>query len=150
VQAQPGTDAPPRGNEEVATRLRIAINRLQRRLRQESLGGLSPGQASTLGSVLRLGHPTLGELAAVEQVQPPSMTRIVAALAEAGMVRREADPSDRRSARVRITPSGERALERMRTAKTAFLLRRLSELGVDEQQHAVELVALLEHLLVEP
>ena len=137
-------------DEEVASRLRSAVNRLQRRLRQEALGGLSPGQASALGSVRRLGQPTLGELAAVEQVQPPSMTRIVAALSDAGMVRREADPTDRRSARVRITPAGERALERMRTAKNAFLQRRLAELGPDAQVQAAELVALLEHLLVEP
>jgi DNA-binding MarR family transcriptional regulator len=137
-------------NEEVAGRLRIAVNRLQRRLRQESLGGLSPAQASALASASRHGSPTLGELAAFEQVQPPTMTRIVASLAEAGMVTRAADAKDRRSARVRITPAGERALERMRTRKNAFLLRRLGELGPDEQQHAVELVALLEHLLAEP
>jgi DNA-binding MarR family transcriptional regulator len=137
-------------DEEVAGRLRIAINRLQRRLRQESLGGLSPAQASALGSVSRHGSPTLGELAATEQVQPPTMTKIVAGLAEAGMVTREADANDRRSARVRITPSGLRALERMRTRKNAFLLRRLGELGPDEQRHATELVALLEHLLEEP
>jgi DNA-binding MarR family transcriptional regulator len=134
-------------NEEVAGRLRIAINRLQRRLRQESLGGLSPAQASALGSVNRHGSPTLGELAAIEQVQPPTMTRIVASLTEAGMVTRVADAADRRSARVRITPSGERALERVRTRKTAFLLRRLAELGPDEQLRTAELVALLEHLL---
>ncbi len=137
-------------DEEVAGRLRIAVNRLQRRLRQESLGGLSPAQASALGSVGRHGSPTLGELAAIEQVQPPTMTRIVASLAEAGMVTRVADPDDRRSARARITPAGERALERMRTRKNAFLLRRLGELGPDEQRHAAELVALLEHLLEEP
>ena len=134
-------------NEEVAGRLRIAVNRLQRRLRQESLGGLSPAQASALGSVNRHGSPTLGELAAIEQVQPPTMTRIVASLTEAGMVTRVADALDRRSARVRITPAGERALERMRTRKTAFLLRRLAELGPDEQRTANELVALLERLL---
>ena len=137
-------------DEEVAGRLRIAVNRLQRRLRQESLGGLSPAQASALGSVSRHGSPTLGELAAIEQVQPPTMTRIVASLAEAGMVTRVADANDRRSARVRITPAGERALERMRTRKNAFLVRRLGELSPDEQRHAAELVALLEHLLVEP
>jgi len=136
--------------EEVAGRLRIAVNRLQRRLRQESLGGLSPAQASALGSVSRHGSPTLGELAAIEQVQPPTMTRIVASLAEAGMVTRVADPNDRRSARARITPAGERALERMRTRKNAFLLRRLGELGPDGRRHAAELVALLEHLLEEP
>ena len=137
-------------DEEVAGRLRIAVNRLQRRLRQESLGGLSPAQASALGSVSRHGSPTLGELAALEQVQPPTMTRIVASLAEAGMVTRVADANDRRSARVRITPAGERALELMRTRKNAFLVRRLGELSPDEQRQAAELVALLEHLLVEP
>ena len=137
-------------DEEVAGRLRIAVNRLQRRLRQESLGGLSPAQASALGSVGRHGSPTLGELAAIEQVQPPTMTRIVASLSDAGMVTRVADPDDRRSARVRITTSGERALERMRTRKNAFLLRRLDELTADERQRATELVELLEQLLVEP
>ena len=137
-------------HEEVAERLRIAVNRLQRRLRQESLGGLSPAQASALGSVRRHGSPTLGELATLEQVQPPSMTRIVASLTETGMVTRVADANDRRSVRVRITPAGERALERVRTRKNAFLLRRLSEFGTDEQQQAAELVGLLEHLLAEP
>jgi DNA-binding MarR family transcriptional regulator len=137
-------------DEEVAGRLRIAVNRLQRRLRQESLGGLSPAQASALGSVSRNGSPTLGELAAIEQVQPPTMTRIVASLTEAGMVTRVADARDRRSARVRISPAGERALDRMRTRKNAFLLRRLGELSREEQRKAVEMVALLEHLLEEP
>ena len=144
------TPQPVLTNEEVATRLRIAVNRLQRRLRQQSLEGLSPAQASALGTVNRLGQPTLGELAAIEQVQPPSMTRIVANLADSGMVTREADASDRRSARVRITPAGTRALERMRTAKNAFLLRRLGDLSAGEQRRAEELVGLLEHLLVEP
>jgi DNA-binding MarR family transcriptional regulator len=137
-------------HEEVATRLRIAVNRLQRRLRQQSLEGLSPAQASALGTVNRVGRPTLGELAAIEQVQPPSMTRIVANLAEAGMVTREADPDDRRSVRVGITPAGARALERMRTAKNAFLLRRLGDLSAGEQRQAEELVGLLERLLAEP
>jgi DNA-binding MarR family transcriptional regulator len=140
----------PITGEEVAGRLRIAVNRLQRRLRQESLGGLSPAQASALGSVSRHGSPTLGELAALEQVQPPTMTRIVASLAEAGMVTRVADANDRRSARVSITPAGEKALERMRTRKNAFLVRRLADLDPAEQHHASELVELLEHLLEEP
>jgi DNA-binding MarR family transcriptional regulator len=137
-------------HEDVATRLRIAVNRLQRKLRQQSLEGLSPAQASALGTVNRLGRPTLGELAALEQVQPPSMTRIVANLADAGMVVRETDAADRRSVRVRITPDGARVLERMRTAKNAFLLRRLGELSADEQRRAEDLVGMLEHLLAEP
>src|SRR5580692_846499 len=122
------TTSPDLAREEVAGRLRLAVNRLHRLLRQESLAGLSPGQASALGSVKRLGSPTLGELAAVEQVQPPTMTRMVASLADAGLVTRITDDSDRRSARVRITPDGTRTLERIRTLKEAFLLRRLSQL----------------------
>ena len=144
-QASPGL-----ANEDIATRLRIAINRMQRRLRQQSLAGLSPAQASALGSVNRLGSPTLGELAATEQVQPPTMTRMVSSLIEAGVVTRVTDDTDRRSARVRITPAGLRTLERIRTLKNAFLVRRLSELSAEEQNRALELVELLEHLLVEP
>ncbi|HEY2213716.1 MAG TPA: MarR family transcriptional regulator [Acidimicrobiales bacterium] len=136
-------------SEELASRLRQCINRLHRQLRQESLAGLSPAQASALGSVMRLGSPTLGELATREQVQPPTMTRIVASLLDAGQVTRVTDASDRRSARVRLTPAGRRTLERIRTLKTAFLVRRLSELEPVEQSKAEELVALLEHL-VEP
>jgi DNA-binding MarR family transcriptional regulator len=134
-------------SEELASRLRLAINRLHRLLRQESLDGLSPAQASALGAVKRLGGPALGELAAVEQMQPPSMTKIVATLTGAGMVTRVTDVADRRSARVWITPAGERSLERIRTLKNAFLARRLAELGADEQTAAADLVELLEHLV---
>jgi DNA-binding MarR family transcriptional regulator len=136
-------------NEELASRLRLNINRLHRRLRQESLAGLSPAQASALGAVNRLGSPTLGELAAIEQVQPPTMTRIVATLTGSGMVTRVTDVADRRSARVRITPTGKRSLERIRTLKNAFLTRRLADLSPTEQVQAAELVTLLEHLLGE-
>lgn len=137
-------------SDEVASRLRLAINRLHRRLRQESLAGLSPAHASALGAVNRLGSPTLGELAAVEQVQPPTMTRTVASLSEAGLVTRVTDDIDRRSARVRITPAGTRAIERIRTLKDALLVRRLAQLSPTEQAHAAQLVELLERLLVEP
>ena len=136
-------------SEELAGRLRQCINRLHRQLRQESLAGLSPAQASALASVCLLGNPTLGELATREQVQPPTMTRIVGSLTEAGQVTRVTDPSDRRSARVQATPAGLRTMERIRTLKTAFLLRRLSELDPAEQAAAEQLVNLLEHL-VEP
>jgi DNA-binding MarR family transcriptional regulator len=143
----PVTEQADHAFEEVASRLRLSINRLHRLLRQESLAGLSPAQASALGAVNRLGSPTLGELAAIEQVQPPTMTRIVATLADAGMVTRVTDVTDRRSARVRITPAGKRSLEQIRTLKNAFLTRRLAELSPDEQARAADLVALLEQLV---
>ncbi len=153
MAATPTTAPEPRvavDNEELASRLRLNINRLHRRLRQESLAGLSPAQASALGAVNRLGSPTLGELAAIEQVQPPTMTRIVATLTDSGMVTRVTDVADRRSARVRITPAGKRSLERIRTLKNAFLTRRLADLSPSEQARATDLIALLEHLLGEP
>jgi DNA-binding MarR family transcriptional regulator len=146
-QETSGLATAPPVSEELASRLRLSINRLHRLLRQESLAGLSPAQASALGAVSRLGSPTLGELAAVEQVQPPTMTRIVANLADAGMVTRVTDTADRRSARVRVTPAGKRSLERIRTLKNAFLTRRLAELSPEEQAGAADLVDLLERLV---
>jgi DNA-binding MarR family transcriptional regulator len=92
----------------------------------------------------------LGELAATEMVQPPTMTRIVASLADAGMVTRVTDDTDRRSARVRVTPAGTEAIARIRDLKDAFLVRRLAQLSAAEQRQAVELVGLLEQLLVDP
>src|SRR6202046_3765352 len=145
--AAPTTTPTTEVSEELPSRLRLSINRLHRLLRQESLAGLSPAQASALGAVNRLGSPTLGELAAIEQVQPPTMTRIVATLADAGMVTRVTDVTDRRSARVRITPAGKRALERIRTLQHAFLTRRLAALEPEARADVADLVALLERLV---
>ena len=116
-------------DDELAARLRVAVTRLNRRLRQQSLAGLSPAQASALGSVNRLGTPTLGELALAEQVQPPTMTRLVASMETAGLLVRVADPVDRRVCRVRLTAEGRRALQRIRSLKNAYLARRLAELA---------------------
>ncbi len=97
---------------ELAARLRLAVTRLHRRLRQQGFPGLTPSQSSALASVDRLGAPTLGALAERESVQPPSMTRIVGGLEQLGYVTRVVDPEDRRVARVTITPSGEQVLQR--------------------------------------
>lgn len=138
------------GDEEVAARLRIAVTRLNRRLRQESLAGVSPAQASALGSLNRLGTPTLGELADREQVQPPTMTRLVAGLERAGLVSRMADAGDGRVVRVRLTAEGRRTVERIRTLKNAFLVRGLAALGPADRSVASALTDLLERLVEEP
>ena len=98
-----GADA---SEAEMASRLRLAVTRLHRRLRQQTAGGLTQSQASALASIAKLGSPTLGALAASESVQPPSMTRVVGALEELGYVSRVIDPTDRRVARVTIRPRG--------------------------------------------
>lgn len=135
--------------DELATRLRVAVTRLNRRLRQQSLAGLSPAQASALGTVNRLNTLTLGELAAAEQVQPPTVTRLVTSLESAGLVARETDEIDRRVVRVRITTEGRRTLQRIRTLKNAYLTRRLAALDPAEQELAEALTSLLEHLVAE-
>jgi DNA-binding MarR family transcriptional regulator len=139
----------PAANDELATRLRVAVTRLNRKLRQQALAGLSPAQASALGTVNRLVNPTLGELAAAEQVQPPTVTRLVTSLENAGLVAREIDGVDRRVVRVRITPEGRRNLQRIRTLKNAFLTRRLAALDPAQQSLAEDLTRLLEHLVAD-
>jgi DNA-binding MarR family transcriptional regulator len=136
-------------DDELASRLRVAVVRLNRKLRQQALAGLSPAQASALGTVNRLTNPTLGELAAAEQVQPPTVTRLVASLESAGLVARETDDVDRRVVRVRITAEGRRNLQRIRSLKNAYLNRRLAALDPAEQQLAESMTSLLEHLVAD-
>jgi DNA-binding MarR family transcriptional regulator len=132
--------------DEVAARLRTAVTRLNRRLRQESLAGLSPAQASALGMVNKLRTPTLGELALAEQVQPPTMTRVIASMESAGLVVRITDAADRRICRVRLTAHGQRTMQRIRTLKNAYLTRGLARLDPDERAAAAALTGLLERL----
>lgn len=113
-----------------------AIHALRHVAREDPASGLSAARLSAL-SVLVFGGPkTLGELAAAEQVRPPTMTRIVTGLEEAGLVRRAADPRDGRIARVRATPKGRRVLQRARERRIARLAERLSQL----EPHEVALV----------
>jgi DNA-binding MarR family transcriptional regulator len=131
---------------ELAARLRVAVTRLHRRLRQHSAGGLTQSQASALTSIGQLGSPTLGELATRESVRPPSMTRIVAALEETGYVTRTPDPADRRVARVALTAKGEAVLRRNRSRKTAYLAAQLRRLPPEDRQALADLTELLERL----
>ena len=117
----------------MASRLRLAVTRLHRRLRQQTVGGLTQSQASALASIAKLGSPTLGALAACESVQPPSMTRVVGALEELGYVSRVIDATDRRVARVTISPEGVRVLEHNRSVKNAFLAQQLRRMAPEER-----------------
>src|SRR4051794_28876377 len=101
--------------EELAARLRLVIMRLARRLRQQADRDVTQSQLSALATINNYGPLTLKDLAAHERVQPPTMTRIVAALEEMGFIHREVDPTDRRVARVRVSPDGRRYIERSRT-----------------------------------
>ena len=132
---------------ETATRLRYAITRLSRRLRQSSLGGVSPAQASMLAVVSRLKRPSLGDLAAAEQVSPPSVTRLVRDMERLGLIARVADDLDRRCTRVTITAQGRRELAAIRRRKDEFLERALAALPAADRRRASELAELLETIL---
>ena len=119
---------------ELAARLRLAVTRLARRLRQEAEPGITPSMLSALSSAERHAPVTMRDLCAAEQVQPPTMTRIVAALVAAGLVVREADAADGRVAWVRVTSEGRRLLERSRRRKEAYLARALR--GLDPRELA--------------
>jgi DNA-binding MarR family transcriptional regulator len=138
----PATDA------EVA-RLRVALARLARRLRQEAMAvdDVTPSQVSAMASLGVLRQATLGELALAERVQPPSMTRIVAKLEESGYVTRSVDADDRRFVRVALTPAGEEFLERSRTRRDAYLASRVAELEPRDRSVLVDALPILERLL---
>jgi DNA-binding MarR family transcriptional regulator len=132
---------------ELAPRLRLAVTRLARRLRQQSGEGLTPSQTSALASIERNGALTPSELATIERIQRPTATRVLAALADRGLVRRETDVADRRVIRLMITPAGANVLRRSRSRKNAYLDRRLRELDPEELQTLERAVALIERLL---
>lgn len=138
------------GDDELAARLRVAVTRLNRRLRQESVTGVSPSQEAALAAISRLGRPTLGELAQAEQVQPPTMTKVVGALEHAGFVVRSGEAGDRRVTRVELTPEGRAQLERIRRLKTAYLARQIGLLTAEERRAASGLAALLERFVGAP
>jgi DNA-binding MarR family transcriptional regulator len=132
---------------DLAARLRLAVTRLARRLRQQAEGEATPSQVSALASVERLGPITLGQLAGVERVTPPSMTRIVSGLEEAGFVSRRVDPNDRRIARVQTTVAGQRFLERTRSRKNAYLAARVRTLDPEDRAVLARAATILERLL---
>ena len=114
---------------EIADRLHsVAIHLLRRLRRADSASGLPAPRLSAL-SVLVFGGPlTVSELAAAEQVRPPTMTRIIAGLEAAELVEREGDPKDRRIVRVRATRRGIEVLEQGRRRRIGLLARELEAL----------------------
>ena len=133
----------------LASSLRISVARLSRRLRSErdpDAELLPVGQLSVLGSLFRNGPSTVGQLAVVERVQPPSMTRTVNCLAEGGYVERRAHETDRRQVVVALSPKGEETLAADRKKRDAWLAQRLRELTPDERHVLRQAAPILERL----
>jgi len=137
------------GLTEQAARLRLVINRMARRLRQEAPTDLGPASIAALATIERCGPLTPSELARIEGVQRPTATRILTRLTDAGLVVRTADPEDGRSSIVQIAAEGRRALKRLRKRKTAYLARTLRELDDDDVAALARATEILERVLEE-
>ena len=132
---------------DLAVRLRLAITRTSRRLRQEAGTGLSPTLTSALATIDTHGPLTPSELASRERVQRPTATRLVARLEELGVLQRAADPTDRRSSLLSVTPEGHALMEEMRGRKTAYLAHRIEQLDTGDRAALDRAAAILERLL---
>jgi DNA-binding MarR family transcriptional regulator len=132
---------------ELASRLRLAIVRTARRLRQEAGSELSPSQGAALATLERHGPLSPSELASREQVKRPTATKVIARLVEAGYAERTDDPIDKRCALVTVTPEGVALLRRVRALKTAYLAERLHELDAADAAALERAADILERLL---
>lgn len=120
--------------------------RLARRLRQmrDEAVELNSNQLSAMAVLLNSGDQLMGELAAAEKVQPPSMTRIVNGLEERGFVARRPDPRDRRQCLVTLTEEGRTVLIANRRRRDQWLAVRLAELDGKERELLRKCVGILE------
>jgi DNA-binding MarR family transcriptional regulator len=126
-----------------------AIHALRYVRREDPSTGLSAARLSAL-SVLVFGGPrTLGELAAAEQVRPPTMTAIVRALEVGGYVHRERDATDGRVSRVSATAKGRQVLQGGRRRRVELLAERLRALNADDVEAVRAAALLVERALAE-
>lgn len=134
---------------ETASNLRLAINRMARRLRQEAGGELGPASVAALATIERHGPLTPSELAEMEGVKRPTATRVLARLTDEGYVSRTQDPEDGRSSIVDITAEGRAILRRLRNRKTAYLAKRMKNLSESEVEALASATEILERMLEE-
>ena len=145
------TSHPTKSNAGLASALRISVSRLARRLRAERYSaGLEPGlsdtQLAALATLERRGDMTPGELADHEKVQPPSMTRVIAALEDRGLVGRTPHATDRRQVVLTVTAQGRAVVEQSRQLREAWLARQLEELTQEELEALRAVAPILEKL----
>ena len=131
----------------LASELRSTVMRLARRLRsQRADSSMSLGPIAALGTLDRHGPMAPSELAARERVQPPSMTRILATLEEAGLVTRQPHVTDRRQVVVEVSTAGRELLRDDRRRRDAWLAQRMRDLSTDEREILRQAAAVLDKL----
>jgi DNA-binding MarR family transcriptional regulator len=119
----------------LASRVRLAVVRLNRRLRAQAASqNITLTQLSALSTLHKCGAMTPGGLAAKEGVQPPSMTRVIAALEDSGYVERSPHPTDGRQAIVALSENGLAYVHETISAREAWLDEQLAELSGEERE----------------
>ncbi|MFV0317083.1 MAG: MarR family winged helix-turn-helix transcriptional regulator [Microthrixaceae bacterium] len=151
LDATDGVDGERQGEGPVewtddAYRLQVAVTRLARLLRQEVPTELTPSQLSVLSSIRRHGPVTLGELAELERVAPPSITRMVSRLEDDGYVERIRCEDDARVCRVVVTDQAEEMVAGARQAKATWLTERMDDLPATQRRRAVAALEAIEAL----
>jgi DNA-binding MarR family transcriptional regulator len=134
---------------EIAARLRLVVGRLHRRIRIDGRESIPPLQLSALASVEQHGPLRLSELARREAVTAPTMSRVLAALDEQGLVIRTADPQDARGVLISLSDEGAARLAEVRNHRTALVARRLARLDEDQRRTLADALPALEALLVD-
>ncbi|MGD0990232.1 MAG: MarR family transcriptional regulator [Candidatus Sulfotelmatobacter sp.] len=141
-------NAPPPDAIATADRLHSAAIHLLRRVRkQDAAVGIGPTQLSALSVLVFGGAKTLGELAAAEQVKPPTMSRVVAALARGRLIEITHDPEDARRMRIRATARGTSLLQQARRRRIDYLASEVARLATYELSELTAAIAILEKLL---
>lgn len=141
---------PPLTKENVAAlaaALRPSLLRFTRTLRNQRVDtSVTLTHLSAMATLHKKGPMSAGDLAACERVQPPSMTKVLAALEQKGLVTREAHPTDRRQAIIVLTPAGIELLDSERRQRDAWLAQRLAQLTDDERAAVRDVIPVLDKL----
>lgn len=134
---------------ELADALHSAAIHLLRRVRkQDRSSGVGPAQLSALSVLVFGGTMSLGDLAAAEQVKPPTMVRIVQSLSRQMLVTARPDKQDRRRLNIAATARGRKLMLSARTRRVQALAEMLAVLGEEEQEQLREAVKLIRRSLV--
>jgi len=134
---------------DLASRLLLGVTRLARKLRREGDTGITPTLLAALSTIERHGPITPGSLASHEQVEKPSVTRLLAVLEERALIERTPDPLDGRVAWVQISAAGRKVLQSTRRRKDGYLARRIKSLSVEEQTTLTRAADILDQLAEE-
>ncbi len=135
---------------DLAAQLRLGIVRTARRLRQEAAAeasGLTPTSTAALATIEQHGPLTPSELATIERVRRPTITRTLGCLEREGLIERTPDPTDGRSALVSVNAAGRERLRRLRRRKNAYLAKRMRDLPADDVATLERAAEILEGML---